>query len=220
MKINLLRDVDDQERAILLTIFETQLEESKGISWGELLERPAIEKKMSRQTFSHRLKGLLQRQLLEKEVIKNKKGKPTLYRLNSKFFGELREIRARFYPWNVESEIQKFQKDIESWNTERYVEAMMELAFGRLNALAIALTCFDMDGARWMFYDATYRNIEQILRYVLDRASKGKNEKEQTLEKLFELLKSYAERPIGKRFGLDDVCNSRQEIIRIISKRQ
>jgi hypothetical protein len=37
---------------------------------------------------------MLERNLLEKEVIKNKRGKPTLYRLNSRLFVGLRECRA------------------------------------------------------------------------------------------------------------------------------
>jgi hypothetical protein len=39
----------------------------------------------------------------------------------------------------------------------------MELAFGLLNTLAIALTCFETEGAKWLFYDGTYQNIEQLL---------------------------------------------------------
>jgi hypothetical protein len=128
----------------------------------------------------------------------------------------LKEFREMFYPWSVESEIQRFQKDIESFETGRYVEATMELALGFLNVLAIALMFFETEGARWLFYDATYRNIAQLLRGILNRASKSKKDKEQILIKLFELLEAFAYRAIGKRFGLDEVCKLKQELIKMI----
>jgi DNA-binding transcriptional ArsR family regulator len=218
LQITLLRDIDRREHAILATIFEAQLADPEGICWGNLLENKQIEKLMSRQTFSHRLKGLLQRGLIEKNAIRNKRGKPTFYRLNSGLFTELREFRVRFYPWKVESDIQKFEKDIESFDTEKYIDATIELAFGRLIVLAIALTCFETEGARWMFYEATYQNIEQLLRYILERASRSKKDKEQALTQLFELLSPYSTRSIGKRFGLDEVYASKQIIIKKILK--
>jgi hypothetical protein len=209
----MLEDLDDNERAILDLIFQVQLVEQRGITWGELLEREPIKKMMSRQTFSHRLKGLLESGTLEKEVIKNKKGKPTLYRLNSKLFSTLHEFRSRYYPWDVEKKIQEFEKEISSYDTEHYIDAMLELAFGRLNLLAIALTFFDQEGARLIFYEENYKIIERILWNVLNRAGRSKVDKEQTLLKLFELLEPFSKRPIGKRFDLNEVYNSKQGLI-------
>jgi len=53
----------------------------------------------------------------------------------------------------------------------------------------------------------------------LNRASRSKEDKEQTLLKLFELLEGFAGRSIGKRFVLDEVCEAKQEIIKAIVDR-
>jgi hypothetical protein len=66
--IGSLEDVDFRELVILAAIFEFQQRTSEGISWGELLGQKAIQGKMSRQTFSHRLRGLLDRGILKKDV--------------------------------------------------------------------------------------------------------------------------------------------------------
>jgi DNA-binding transcriptional ArsR family regulator len=219
-RIDLLEGIDNRERVILIAIFQFQLGNQRGLSWGELLNLKPIQKEMSRQTFSHRLKDLLRKELLEREVIKNKRGKPTLYRLEAKLFSELREFRDRFTPWGLDKEIQRFEKDVGFYETQRYVEAMMELAFGLLNTLAIALTNFETEGARWLFYEATYENVEQLFRYILNRASKSMEDRRQTLTMLFELLKSFSDRSVGKRFELDKVYNSREEITEAILKRE
>jgi len=158
---------------------------------------------------------MLKRNLLEREVIKNRRGKPTLYRLNSKLFAGLKECRERYYPWNLEEKIESFEKDIASFETQSFVEAMMEPAFGLLNMLAIALVGFcETEVVRSLFYEATYKNIEQLLRNIVNRASRNKENKEETLGKLFEMLKTFAGRPIGKRFDLDAFYRLRQEIIK------
>jgi DNA-binding HxlR family transcriptional regulator len=215
LKINLLADMDEMEHRILTAIFQAQVQ-NKGMSWGELLELDTIGKKMSRQTFSHRLQDLQKRGLVVREEIKNKRGKPTYYRLNSGLYSELDEFREKFYPWAVEKEIRDFEKDIESHDTAHYVDAMMELALSRLIVLGIALSAFQQEGARWLFYEANYQNIEQILQHILERASRSKIDKEQTLSRLFEILEPYSERAIGKRFALDDVYNSKQAVIKAI----
>jgi hypothetical protein len=53
----------------------------------------------------------------------------------------------------------------------------------------------------------------------LNRASKSKEDKEQILLKLFELLEGFTGRSIGKRFRLDEVCKAKQEIIKAIVDR-
>jgi hypothetical protein len=53
----------------------------------------------------------------------------------------------------------------------------------------------------------------------LTRASRSKKDKEQTLSKLFEVLEPFAKRPIGKRFDLNEVYDSKQEIIKTIMQR-
>jgi len=217
MKKNDLEDIDDCHRLILVTIIQTQIDSPKGITWGELWDRNPIKQKMSRQTFSHRLKNLLERGVVEKEVIKNRKGKPTFYRVNSGLFTDLREIREKNYPWNMEKAIDEFEKDIANYDTKLYVEALLELAFGQLNLLAILLNSFELEGARWMFYETNYLNLEQILKLILNRARRSRTDKEQTMLKLFEILEPLAKGQIGKQFGLDEVYNARQELIDKIS---
>jgi hypothetical protein len=86
--------------------------------------------------------------------------------------------------------------------------------------LAIALTSYcETEVVRWLFYEATYENIEQLLRSILNRASRNKENKEETLVKLFEMLEPFAGRSIGKRFGLDVVYSSKQEIIKAAIER-
>jgi hypothetical protein len=205
----LLEGMDFRERIIVMNLFLFQLSNPKGLTFGELLDLGPIQEKMSRQTFSHRLKDMLERNLLEKEVIK------TLYRLNSKLFAELREFRERFYPWKLKAQIENFEKDVASFETQSFVEAMMELTFGLVNMLAIALIGYtETEVVRWLFYEATCENVEQLLRSIVNRASRNKEDKEKTLVKLFEMLEPFAGRSIGKRFGLDAVCNSKQELIK------
>jgi DNA-binding transcriptional ArsR family regulator len=208
--------MDEMEHRILAAIFQAQGQNKRGLSWGELLECDTIGKKMSRQTFSHRLQDLQKRGLVVREEIKNKRGKPTYYSLNSGLFSEMHEFREKIYPWTVEKEIRDFEKDIESYDTAHYVDAMMELALSRLIVLGITLSAFQQEGARWLFYEANYQNIEQILQHVLKRASRSYKDKEQTLSKLFEILEPFAKRSIGKRFALDEVCNSKNTIINAI----
>jgi DNA-binding transcriptional ArsR family regulator len=212
---SLLKGMDYRERIIVMNLFLVQSNNPKGITWGDLLGLPAVSSKMSRQTFSHRLKDLLDRRVLEREVIENRRGKPTLYRINSKLFAGLRESRERYYPWNLEGRIESFEKDIASFETQSFVDAMMELAFGLLNMLAIALVGFcETEVVRWLFYEATYENIEQLFRNIVNRASRNKENKEETLGKLFEMLETFAGRSIGKRFGLNAFYSSKQDIIK------
>jgi hypothetical protein len=221
LQISALGDIDRREHAILATIFQAQQKNEVGISWGELLECDPISKIMSRQTFSHRLRDLLERGLIVKEEIKNKRGKPTYYRLNSGLFSELDEFKERFYPWAVEKEIRDFEKDIESYDTAHYVDAMMELALSRLVVLGIALSAFEQEGARWLFYEANYQNIEHILQHIIRRASRSNVDKELTLSKLFEVLEPFSKRSIGTRFALDKVHDSKQAFINaIIDKKE
>ena len=211
----LLEGMDFRERFIVRNLFLFQLGNPKGITFGELWDLGPIQDKMSRQTFSHRLRDLWKKGLLEKEVIKNRRGKPTLYRLNSRLFAGLREFRERFYPWKLKGQIESFEKDTASFETQSYVEAMMELTFGLVNMLAIALIAYtESEIVRWFFYEATYENMEQLFRSIVNRASENKESKENTLVKLFEMLEAFAGRSIGKRFGLDVVYSSKQEIIK------
>ena len=47
-----------------------------------------------------------------------------------------------------------------------------------------------------------------------ERAWKGNAEKDQALNKMFEFLEPFAQRPIGKRFGLDYLYYLKQKIIK------
>jgi hypothetical protein len=84
------------------------------------------------------------------------------------------------------------------------------------NYLGIALSAFQQEGARWLFYEANYQNIKQIFNNILKRASRSNIDKEQTLSQLFGLLKLCSERSIGKRFALDEVYKAKQTIIKSI----
>ena len=210
----LLAGLDFRERVLVRCLFLVQLSHPKGLTFGQLIKIPSVSVKMSRRTYSHRLKELVNKGLLEKEVIMNRRGKPTLYRLNSRLFAGLREERERFYPWKLTAQIESFKKDTASFETSSYVEAMMELAFGLVSMLSIALTAYtESEIVRWLFYEATYENMEQVLRSIVNRASRSKEDKEETLVKLFEMLKPLASRSIGKRFGLEGVYSSEQDII-------
>ena len=94
---------------------------------------------------------------------------------------------------------------------------MIELALGRLYILPIALMFFKTEGARWMFYEENYQNIEKIFRYIIDRASRSEKDHKQTLNKIFELLEPLSTRPIGKRFGLDILYSGQEEIFKTFS---
>jgi len=48
----------------------------------------------------------------------------------------------------------------------------------------------------------------------------SKEEKNQALSKLFEILEAFADIPIGKRFGLDEVCRAKKEIIKLIVNKE
>jgi len=139
-----------------------------------------------------------------------------LYRLNSRLFTGLKKARDLVYPWDLRGKIESFERDIASFETRKYVDANMELLFELVNMLTIALTAYtESETVRALFYEATYENIEQIFRSIVNRASRKKEDKEETLAKLFEMLEPFAARPIGKRFGFDAVCSAKQEIIRI-----
>lgn len=206
------------EFAIIQTIFKYQYEEEpKGILWGELLNSVSIKTTMmSRQTFSNRLKDLFDKGLVEKEKIIGQRGNPTLYRLEPNLYAGLMEFGEMSFPGYLKNEIERFEKDIESFETKIYIEDLMELALARLNVLAIAIMVFKTEGARWMFYEENYQNIEQILGYILNRASRSKEDKKQTLNKLFEILEPFSNRPIGRRFELHEIYNAKDDIIRNI----
>lgn len=210
--IRSLGELDDRESTILAAIFQVQISTHKGISWGELWKLETIQKKMARQTFSHRLKALLERGLIEREVINNRRGKPTLYRINPKLSAELEEFSI-VSPEKEKVIIEKFAEDVESLDTEHYVEAMMELALLHMYMWPIALTVLESEGARWLFFEANYQLFEKILGYIQSRAWKNNAEKEQALNKMFEFLEPFAHRSIGERFGMHDLYNLRQRII-------
>ena len=48
----------------------------------------------------------------------------------------------------------------------------------------------------------------------MNRASRNKEDKEETLVELFDMLEVFAGKAIGKRFGFDVVYSSKQEIIK------
>ena len=146
------------------------------------------------------------------------RGNPTLYRLESNLYTELMEFREMSYPGYLKSEIKRFEADAESLETKRYIEAMIELALGRLYILPIALMFFNTEEARRIFYDENYHNIEQIFRYILNRASRSKEDQKQTLNKLFEFLEPFSNRPIGIRFELNEIYNAKEEIIKTITE--
>jgi len=201
------------------SLLEIQIEKPEGIRWGELLEFKPIKKSMARRTFAKALRRLVERGLVKKEKIKNRRGNPVLYSINPKLFAELCEIRSMFFPWIVEDEIERFKKDIEPLDTQKYVEAIMGVALSRLIVLAISLMFFKTEG-RWALYEAVYVEIEQLLKCILDRALKSKKEKKQALSKLFEILEAFADIPIGKRFGLDEICRVKKEIIKLIVNKE
>ena len=147
----------------------------------------------------------------KERLLETKKRKPTFYRLNPGLFAELCEFREKNYPWNMKNAIKEYEKEIQDYYTQRYVEAMLEIAFGQLSLLTIALANFKLEGAKGIFYDANYDNLQQILTYILKRVNRSTTDKEQTLSKLFELLEPYAERRIGKQFGLDEKSYNRDK---------
>jgi hypothetical protein len=70
-----------------------------------------------------------------------------------------------------------------------------------------------------VFYEQDYQNLEQIFQYIVTRASRSKKDQEQAMNKLFEILKPFSEKSIGKRFDLHEIYNSKDEIIlRVIEK--
>ena len=212
-------EYDNREQVIFQTIYKYQIQkDSKGIRWSHLLKLVKNEKKMSRQTFSKRLRGLLDKKLVETEKILGLRGNPILYRINSIMFSELAEFLEMSYPGYIENEIESFAKEIESFETDVYIEAMMELALGRLYVLPISLMLIKTEGARWMFYEENYKNIEKILRYILTRASQSEEDRKQTLNKIFELLEHPSIRPIGKRFRLDILHSGKEKILKVFSQ--
>jgi hypothetical protein len=201
------------------TIYKYQNEKDpQGIRWSHLLKLVQKEREMSRQTFSKRLRGLLKKNLVETEKILGLRGNPTLYRINSTMFAELAEFWEMSYPGYIENEIESFAKEIESFETDIYIEAMMELALGRLYVLPISLMLFKTEGARWLFYEENYKNIEKICRYILTRASQSSRDCKQTLNKIFEFLEPLSIRPIGKRLGLDILHSGKEEILKVFSQ--
>jgi len=60
------------------------------------------------------------------------------------------------------------------------------------------------------------RYIELILRFIISRVSRSREDKEQTLLKLIELLKPFGDRSIGKGFGLNEIYTFREKIIKEI----
>lgn len=219
MKIFNIRGLDSRELAIIQAIYTSQYDANpKGISWSDLLKSSRIMEKMARQTFSRRLKGLLDKGYVEKDRLMGQRGNPILYRLESNLYAELMEFRELSYPGYLKNEIERFEKDAESLETVRYIEAMIELALGRLYILPIALMFFNTEEARRIFYDENYHNIEQIYRYILNRASRSKEDQKETLNKLFEFLEPFSNRPIGKRFELNEIYKAKKEIIDNITK--
>jgi DNA-binding transcriptional ArsR family regulator len=210
--IRSLGELDERESTILAALFQVQISTHKGIGWGELWKLETIQKKMARQTYSKRLKSLLERGLVEREVFNSRRGKPTRYRINPKLSAELEEFSI-VSPEKEKVIIEKFAEDAEALDTEHYVEAMMELALLHMYLWPIALTVLKSEGARWLFFEANYQLFEKILAYIQSRAWKNNAEKERALNKMFEFLEPFAHRPIGKRFGLDDLYDMKQRII-------
>jgi len=205
---------DLRNKAIIDAIFKHQYEiDKRGIQWGELFN--SVENCMAYDTFAKRLRELKDIGLVEAEAITGQRGNPTLYRLNPKLYALLIEIMELINPEHIKNEIEKFEKSIEKLDTENYVAQLMELAQSRITLLPISMMFFKTE-ATWAFYEQNYQNLEQILNFILNRASKNRVSKEQTLNILFTMLKPFSESPIGKHFDLDEVYNEKQKLRQII----
>lgn len=65
-----------------------------------------------------------------------------------------------------------------------------------------------------------YQLFEQILRYIQERAWKDNSEKKRAMNKMFEFLQPFANRPIEKRFGIDKLYNLKNSIINAVLDRE
>lgn len=90
----------------------------------------------------------------------------------------------------------------------------MELANGLLDSLVILLMIQKTEGAKWMLYESTYNNIECLFGKILKKATTSGEDKKRTLMKLFEILQPLSNRPIGKRFGLAELYDQREWLIK------
>ena len=79
---------------------------------------------------------------------------------------------------------------------------MMELALFTLTKLPIdLLSRAPTESAKWTLFEENYKNIEIIIRYILERASKSNEDHIKALDKLDILAKSFSSRQIATEFN-------------------
>ena len=75
---------------------------------------------------------------------------------------------------------------------------MMELLLGTLTVLPFdLLTIAPTESAKWILFEENYQNIERIIRYILERASKSEEDHKTTLNKIDLIAKSFSSRKIA-----------------------
>ena len=165
------------------------------------------------RTFARVLRSLEEKNAVMWEHIEGEKKHAKFYKLHSMFAVDFEELASMVSLGWVENRINAFIQENEKLETPQYIEAIMRLIFSRLNVLAISLMALKGEFSRWMFYQANYQLVEKLLRCILDRAEINEKNKEDSLRQLFELLEDFSNLPSGKFTGLDEMYNSREEVI-------
>ena len=91
-----------------------------------------------------------------------------------------------------------------SARTNAYVNAVMKFLFVHITLLGIVATLYKNIKVRDISYYAVFDNIVRLIDSIADKG-KSKEEKEKIFESLFEILKPFSERGIGKKVSLDKI---------------
>lgn len=202
-----------REQIILGTILNYQYENSNGIRHGKLWLLIQKTEKMPYSSFNRILSKLVKEKdsIIEKEVIGNKKGKPTLYRIKKDIFFGILEKNEIIYELLIKKEVDSFIDDIQNLDTNAYVNAVMEFLFGHITLLGIVAMLYENKKVRDISYYAVFDNIVRLIDSIADKG-KSKEEKEKIFESLFEVLKPFSERGIGKKVSLDKIYEGWKDI--------
>jgi hypothetical protein len=197
---------DEREQIILGTILAYQLENPVGIQYGDLWKKIKPQKIMCYQTFNRKLSALIEDKdsIIEREVIKNKRWKPTLYRIKKIILFNINEQNEILDSLYVQKETDSFIHNIQSLDTNTYVKAVMEFLFGRLTLVAITVMLYDNEKIQEFSLYSIRDNIVNLISSIGERG-KNREEKEKIFNALFEILEPFSSRPIGKSLQLDKI---------------
>lgn len=198
------KGLKENELGILFKIFWHQQEDPNGIRSNVLKKTTPLRGAMNDTAFYNRLKVLLERGLVEKEIIRpSGKREQVYYHIKKEIFDIMCEesIHTKYL---LEEVKKQFLIDIKKYKPEAYAAAIIEFLFGRLILVALDTIITNEKEMRDTYYYYIFEDIKGLLEGLYLRTLSSKEDKHIAYCTLLELFQPYSATPLGKQTKLDE----------------